>query len=271
MKRVLKSSEPPLLTMYRALKPDGDWEEMRKDGEHGGEKVYSSCRETVVSDQGGLCAYCEIVIRDAVPLGCRVEHFHPKADKMSSMNWAYCWDTMLGVCNGGDNPYIRKDGFHLAPIGANLSCDAHKNTMIQSGKLSEQCEGLILNPLELPSFPALCTIAKSTGFLHPDRVSCGNVELPLKGKHATVEELVQNTIDMLNLNCDRLAQMRLRIIRDIEHNKKNQRNMGYTAHQGLANLARWYFKRHWPGFFTTIRLCLGSAAERHLRDIDFKG
>lgn len=78
-------------------------------------------------------------------------------------------------------------------------------------------------------------------------------------------------IDMLNLNCDQLCNARLTIIRDIERNKKKQREAGFSAHQGLGNLAVHYLRQRWPGFFSTIRLCLGTAAEMHLANLGYQG
>ena len=39
----------------------------------------------------------------------------------------------------------------------------------------------------------------------------------------------------------------------------------------LRTLAERYFRQPWPGFFTTIRLCLGAAAEQYLTDTGFQG
>ncbi|MGR8935766.1 MAG: retron system putative HNH endonuclease [Gammaproteobacteria bacterium] len=271
MKRVLKANEPSTLTNYRNAVPQGSWDGMKNDPHNGGQQAYQDCRRDSIRDQNGLCAYCEIDIHDNNPLKCRVEHFHPKSDISSTHNWALDWQNMLGVCNGGCNPHVTGDGFYLPPTEENLSCDAHKDRMIQTKRLKEQCEGWISNPLQLMAFPVLFRLEKSTGFLLPDSNICANCP-PWPGNlHSSMEELVQNTIDMLNLNCDRLAQERLRIIRDIENNKKRQRTQGYSPEQGLSNLARRYFRTSRLGFFTTIRLCLGEFAEIHLQSLQFQG
>lgn len=271
MKRVLKNAEPPTLTTFRNAVPNSTWDQMKDDTQYGGKQAYQDCRAQSIVDQGGLCAYCELDIRNNHPLQCRVEHFHPKSDTTTPHNWALDWQNMLGVCNGGDNPHLATADFHLEPTSENLSCDAHKNKIVQSGRLTASCEGWILTPLQLAVFPCLFHVEKSTGYLMPDTAACAN-HPPLSGnRHGSVAMLVQHTIDMLNLNCDRLAQARLRIIRDIEHNKKKQRQAGFSAQQGLANLAQRYFRIQWPAFFTTIRLCLGPAADAHLQAISFQG
>ncbi len=269
VKRVLKGMAPPTLAGYVQAAPRSSWEQMRDDPYFQGRQAYQDCRSTCIADQKGLCAYCEVDIRDNDPLKCHVEHFHPKADQTISHNWALDWPNMLAVCNGGSVDYLAPP-FYLPPRQANLSCDAHKDWMIQQGKLPTRCEGWILNPLRLAAFPSLFRLEMNTGNLYPNAVACDAVTWP-GNQHASIEDLVQHTINVLNLNCDRLAQERLRVIRDIEHNKKRQRERGFNAEQGLSNLARQYLRQPWPAFFTVIRWCLGQAAERYLQSVQFAG
>lgn len=271
MKRVLKGGEPTNLTHYRNAAPQGTWDAMKTDAHYGGQQAYDDCRRDLIGQQKGLCAYCEIDIRDNNPLKCRVEHFHPKSDISPRHNWALDWQNMLGVCNGGSYEHVREDGFYLEPRDKNLSCDAHKDKMIQSGRLPAQCDGWILNPVQLAAFPTLFVIEKSTGKILPDASGCANHPPIQNNQHASIEALVERTIDMLNLNCDRLTTVRLRVIWDIERNKKKERESGVTAQQGLANLAQYYFHFQWKAFFTTIRLCLGQPAETYLQSINFQG
>lgn len=271
MKTVLKGGEPATLTNYRVAVPLGGWEEMKINPHFGGQAAYQDCRSQLVNQQGGLCAYCEIDIRDNDPLKCRVEHFHPKSDLPPPHNWALDWQNMLAVCNGGSYEYIGAAGFYLEPMSQNLSCDAHKDKMIQTNKLPAQCEGWILNPIQLTAFPILFSLDKFTGQLFPNSISCAAHPAIVNNQHASVEALVKNTIDMLNLNCERLNKSRLLVIRDIESNKKKQRQAGFDAQQGLGNLAQRYFQTSWQAFFTTIRLCLGDAAKVHLQSINYQG
>lgn len=271
MKRVLKGYEPLSLAGYRNAAPLSAWGEMKCNPHYGGQQSYQDCRSELVSQQKGLCAYCEIDIRDNDPLKCHVEHFHPKSDISPQHNWALDWQNMLGVCNGGSYQHIDGTGFYLEPMDKNLSCDAHKDKMIQTGKLAAQCEGWILNPIQLAAFPALFYLEKSTGRFLPDATACAAYPPLAHNHHTSIEDLVQHTIDMLNLNCERLTQARLIIIRDIERNKKREQQSGFNAQQGLANLAQRYFRIQWAGFFTTIRLCLGQSAEAHLQSINYQG
>ncbi|MBK6740015.1 MAG: hypothetical protein IPG64_20285 [Haliea sp.] len=220
MKRVLKQLEPIELTRFRNAVPQGTWQQMRDDANFGGPAASNACRAHLLADQGGICGFCEIAIHDNDPLKCRVEHFHPKSDISLAHNWALDWNNQLGVCAGGSHksssvPYTQE------PLAQNLSCDAYKDRMIQSGRLPAQCEGWILNPIELIATPCLFQVEKSTGKLLPDPANCA-VSPPWPGnQHVDVCTLAQYTIDMLNLNCDRLCQARITIVRDIEHNKKD--------------------------------------------------
>lgn len=271
MKRVLIGNEPTRLANYRIAEPQSSWQHLKADPFLGGKEAYGDCRQQLISDQGGLCAYCEIDIRDNDSLKSRVEHFHPKSDVTVVHNWALDWDNLLGVCAGGSYPYNSEQGHYLHPTAENLSCDAHKDQMIQTGKLPNQCEGWILNPNQLAAFPSLFKLDMSSGKLIPNAVTC-TASLPFSdNEHGTVEALVEHTISMLNLNCDRLNQARISIIRDIEHNKKKQRAAGLTPQQGMTKLAQRYFSVHWHGFFTTIRHCLGPTAEAYLATIHFQG
>ncbi len=271
MKRILKGNEPSTLTAYRNAAPLSQWDEMKNNPHYGGQQSYQDCRTELVIQQGGLCAYCEIDIHDNDPLKCRVEHFHPKSDVNPQHNWALDWQNMLAVCNGGSYQYIAANGFYLEPMNENLSCDAYKDRMVQSDKLPTQCDGWILNPTQLAAFPVLFILEKHTGKLLPNSVTCGNVLSFANNQHVSVEVLVQHTINMLNLNCERLTTARLLVVRDIENNKKKQRQHGFSPQQGLGNLAQRYFQYQWKAFFTTMRLCLGQPAEDYLQSTNYQG
>ncbi len=270
MKRVSRQPEPIQLTDYRNTSPASTWEQMRVDAIHNGQTAYEESRKKLIADQGGICAFCEIDIRDNDPLKCRIEHFHPKSDVTPAHNWALDWNNLFAVCAGGSYRFASAPYTH-EPLDENLSCDAHKDRMIQGGKLQEQCEGWILNPAATPASLSLFRLEMSTGRLLPDPDLCAALPIWTGNQHADVQTLVQHTIDMLNLNCVRLCDARLTIIWDIERNKKKQRDAGFSPQQGLSNLAAYYLRQCWPGFFSTIRLCIGTAAETHLANLGYQG
>lgn len=271
MKRVRKATEPVTLSKFRSAVPNGTWDCMRNDTHWDGQQAILDARAQALVDQGGLCAYCEIDIADNNPLKCRIEHFHPKSDLSRPPNWALDWCNMIAVCNGGSHRHVTDPGFLLEPMTKNLSCDAHKDQRIQVGDLPAACEGWILNPLEVLAFPCLFKIKKIDGSLEPDLAACGAADPWPSNRHLSTADLVQHTIDMLNLNCDRLNKARLALVWDIENNKKKQQARGISGVQGMSNLVNRYFRRTWPSFFTVIRSCLGQAAEAHLQAKNFEG
>lgn len=270
MKRVLKGNEPVSLQTFRQAQPRASWEQLRNDPNNGGMQAYADIRSEANLSQGGLCAYCEIDIRDNDPLKSRVEHFHAKSHTGTPINWALHWPNMLAVCAGGSYRYGAAP-HTLNPIDTNLSCDAHKDRLIQAGKLPEACEGWVIAPLLLPATPGLFAINKTTGELRADDAACANAPAWPNNQHVDVKALVEHTIAVLNLNCVRLCTARRLVIHDIERNKKKQRMAGQSAQQGLNLLAKRYLGKPWPGFFTTICLCLGAAADSYLQQVQYQG
>ena len=61
MKRVLKSAEPPELEEYkkRYSKQFRKWKDLK-----GNNEVLTTIRDTLATDQKGLCAYCEMTLHE---------------------------------------------------------------------------------------------------------------------------------------------------------------------------------------------------------------
>ena len=268
MKRVSKGAVPEALQNYMDSNPEATWEEMSDDNMYGGGQAAHDCRNQAIHDQKGLCAYCEQKISSDDPIHRRIEHFHPKSDKIGTHNWSLDWNNMLATCDGGSSSLQQERVIH--PLPGNLSCDAHKDRMVQTGRLQEDCEGYLLNPLAIPAFPNLFKLDKGTGHLISDESSCAVVDVD-GNTFGTTQELVLNTIDMLNINCNRLAERRRLIVIDVERNKKRLRQRGYTYAEAPGKLIDRYFNTRWPEFFTTLRCCLGSAAEDYLKSINYQG
>ena len=268
MKRIIKNPAPNSLIDYSSAVPNSTWEQMRNDGVNNGQNAYHDCRRQAVEDQQNLCAYCELKITSDDQTHCSIEHFHPASDKSKDNNWALDWNNMLAVCDGGSRS--KSNERIIFPLPDNLSCDSHKDRMIQTGKLPIKCEGHILNPLEIPAFPNLFTLDKGTGFYKSNDTSCTKAKIS-GNKYETTTELVDNTIDMLNLNCSRLAAMRRMLIINIDQNKKQLRLKHYTPAEVPTKLIERYFTKKWPEFFTALRCCLGETAEKYLESINYKG
>jgi uncharacterized protein (TIGR02646 family) len=76
MKTIKKGQIPPSLDAFVAANPEESWETLRNERD-----VHEELCGQLLSDQGGLCAYCEIDLVVDAPDGYgdfRVEHFVPK-------------------------------------------------------------------------------------------------------------------------------------------------------------------------------------------------
>jgi uncharacterized protein (TIGR02646 family) len=247
VKRVLKSAEPQALAAFRTANPNATWEQMRDDALGHGRQAYQDCRAQAMSDQHGLCAYCESKLDPAKPHKCRVEHVRPKSHTATWHNLALDWHNLLAVCNGGET-----EGSIATPLPANLSCDAHKKDST-----------IEVSPLEIPAFPNVFAFDKATGHLMPDHAACAKVNI--------APDKLERSMETLNLNCARLARLRRSVLFDMERRKKTLRGKRHTAQSGAPLLADGYFKNTWPEFFSTIRCCLGQAAEDSLHSINYCG
>lgn len=94
---------------------------------------------------------------------CRVEHFHPKSDQDPACNWAPAWGNLLVVCNGGSHPHVATPGYCLEPTTDNLSCDAHKDRMIQqAGWDTDVALGKLATQHFRPEWPAFFSTLRTS-------------------------------------------------------------------------------------------------------------
>lgn len=258
MKRVLKSNEPATLIEFRAAEPTATWDDMRRDAFHNGRQAAKDCLEQSIADQNGLCAYCECKIDPQKPHRCRVEHFHPKSDISTAYNWNLDWQNMIAACNGGET-----DEAPDTPLPDNLTCDAYKNHLVNTGRLTCDVEKGMINPLDLPAFPNVFTLNKGTGHFRPDLSACRQA-----GVNACK---LQHTINVLNLNCNRLARSRRAVFLAIEKRKQALKGRQYSFQQALDIMVKQYLDNQQPEYFSTYRCCLGQAAEDHLQNMNYNG
>lgn len=261
MKRINKSLPPNVLTQYESQNPTADWDSFR---DHNAGSEYKIIKALLLKDQGGLCGYCETKVSALEVHKQRVEHFHPKSDTSNSFkNWALDWMNVFAVCLGGSDSDQSK---HPLPI--NLSCDAHKDYLITKNRLPLACEGYVIDPLKLSAHPHLIDLDKATGKFIANKSACENFGYP-QNKYISTEELVSKTIEMLNLNCQRLCDDRLEVLKS--YNQEVAKARKANDREGLHKLANRWFHEKWPSYFTTRRILLGSHAEAHLDHILYNG
>ncbi|MFN6198745.1 MAG: retron system putative HNH endonuclease [Aphanizomenon sp.] len=247
MKNVLKSPEPEELKNYRNRFSSQfkRWNDLKKN-----KVTLTAIRDTLASDQKGLCAYCEMSLHEK---NRSVEHFIPCNQSTKENNHDLDWQNMLAIClpPGGmkdddlKNPQLLKD----LPC-----CGKKKGGFIPDIRL--------LNPLNLPTL-RLFIFSSLTGEIRPDKKACEDSGIPI--------ENVQFTIDTLELNVQRLKDQRLAVIDEIN---KELDDETIDINDLEEKIAAEYFGNgidNWPRFFTTIRWVLGAGAERHLMNISYSG
>lgn len=265
MKRISKSSPPNELTTFAGDNPAAKWKDFRN--EKSGED-YKALRATILKDQGGLCAYCEQAIALRPESSQRVEHVHSKSDASQlGVNWALDWNNVVAVCLGGSSAI--DDDHTRHPLPDNLSCDSHKAYLEQQGRIPKANEGYLLNPLDMPAFPNVFSFDKATGKLKANTTACASEDFVGENIHASLADLVDKTIDALNLNCQRLCDERLEVLKHYNQQiTKARKANNRDFRKQLAS--RWFHKR-WPRFFTTRRALLGKPAEDYLVQVGFNG
>lgn len=258
MKRVHKASATPAqLVAYQKDEPKATWDKLKAEGR----AVYDELCEMLQTDQAGLCAYCELVAtKEAHSL--QVEHIVAKSYQDPTRNWALHWPNMLAVCPGGSRWAGEQDRY-LEPLPDNLSCDQYKNHRVNTGSLSQDSRGFVVNPLDLPAFPPLVAVLHDGRLIpHPD--ACAQVEIS-PNAYSTTEELIAKSIEHLNLNCVRLCLARQVAAKNVARVLRNT-NAASICPKFLS-LRNGYRRQ----FFTVYRCRLGNAAETYLAASGFRG
>ncbi len=264
MKKINKSSPPNSLTLYESQFPMHDWGKFR---DHKGGSSYKTVKQNMLSDQGGLCGYCETKIEAIPEYKQRVEHYHSKSDNADpKTNWALDWQNVFAVCLGGSS--LKEEDKKAYPLPINLSCDAYKGHLINKKKLPEACEGYFLNPLRIISTPSLFDFDRSTGALKANKITCRKFA-DIDNQYASFEELVEKTIEILNLNCQRLLDDRLVVLK--AYNQEVAKARKIRDREGFNKLTERWFQKKWPSFFTTRRILLGKHAELYLSQTTYNG
>jgi len=266
MKKICKSIEPQELSQYRNSHPHDNWNKFRGSR---GKRRYKAVANKLKSDQGGICAYCEIDLKirntTAGRDDFRVEHFIPKSKTTPQHNYHLDWSNLLGVCHGGSESLVvdATDRF-TAP---DLHCDAYKD----QDKTIDRSQD-ILNPLSVPAFPPLFTFSRNVdtsknGIMSviPDNCTISGISV----------EKAKKTIDYLNLNHQQLKKARGKILNTLNADLRAERAKGIELKAALQKMCKIYLSKKadgtWSPFFSTIRAYLGSEAEEYLKQTNYNG
>lgn len=255
MKYVPKSSpEPDSLAHFRIANPDASWDDLKSLAK----ACYDNIRNVTRSDQGSLCAFCEVVLETDNE---QIAHFHPKSDTGNTHNWAIDWLNLWLACKGGAQTHETNPESFLRPLPDNISCDQRKGASV--------VDDSILAPSDVPLFPCIFRFKQRRNGMDicADEDGCSKAGIPV--------EKVNKTIGLFNLNCDRLSAARLNVHRPLEQAIAKLRDSGKNPNIGYRSLAERHLAkdRHgrWPRYFTLRRWRLRAGAELYLRNISYQG
>ena len=100
----------------------------------------------------------------------------------------------------------------------------------------------------------------------PDEIACEQASVAV--------ESIQFSIDILNLNADRLKRHRKTVIDEINqeiYERQDEIENQVLLERQIASERLSNGKEKWSKFFTTIRWVLGEGAEKYLLDISCLG
>lgn len=242
--------EPSCVGTFRNDTPDGSWDQFRNNDEG---LCYKRVRDHLLTDQRGLCAYCELELKEN---NRQIAHFHPKSDHSDGRtNWALIWENLWLACKGGSQPSMSPPEY-LPPTVENLSCDEAKKDKI--------LDGLVLAPGDIPAFPRLFRFEQKPDaiLIAPDEKKCLNAGVSI--------EIVEETIKQFNLNCRRLTDARLEVHRGLEKLIKTMKPKTIPRRL-LYNLAERYLNENSNGsyhsfflplLFYTVSLAVGRSRRK---------
>ncbi|MBD5293249.1 MAG: TIGR02646 family protein [Bacteroides sp.] len=128
MKHIIKHPEPQEFIHWKTRFPAATYADLRQEQQFSGAtKALLTLRDSLASEQGYLCCYCESLIDNG---NFHIEHFRPKCvGKFPHLQLTY--NNLLACC-------------HKTPIGGTDECCGHKKSNIFDNDLisplSSDCE-----------------------------------------------------------------------------------------------------------------------------------
>ncbi|MCK6523141.1 TIGR02646 family protein [Myxococcota bacterium] len=192
MKRIGTPVEPPCLAAWRDEHPDATWDEFRnenRDAPNGQRGCAKEVLETLIHAQRGLCAYCELSLREVPSHWPQVEHWHPKDPaQYPGHNWGLDFSNFMAACEGGEKaaPDL---GRSLPPIKKTKHCG--------SAKGNEDHTAVLLDPRrDVPQTPTIWRFDPNGGIaVSPDAPQAHKAR-------------AEQTITLLNLDSPVLRRLR---------------------------------------------------------------
>ena len=245
MKRIRALADPtPGLREYLDSVDHANWIEFCS---HDAGASLRELRETLLRNQHGLCAYCEIEIKGPRR---QIEHVIPRSDDAVGNQRALDISNMVACCMVGTVPVAgleehEREDYYRRPLADNMSCGQAKGS---------QNDAEFIDPRTVPAVPSLVRVG-ANGLLEVDDNACQAA--------GVVPERVTRTIEILNLNAERLQsarrKWRLALIEAAQRAGDADRMIAWIR----AVLIPDDYSRL-PRFFTTSRCYFDPVAERVL-------
>ena len=200
MKKIRELNKPTLgLAEYLdAIGDDANWDEFR---DHNAGASYNELIEKLIDVQHGLCGYCEI---NLIELDRQIEHVIPRSDPPQGASREVDITNMIACCKGGTSPVFASserssnEDRYREPVKDNMSCGQVKG---------DRNEEDFLEPRKLPTLPSLTKVLVD-GRIEVDEEACESEGIPVAR--------VTRTIEILNLNAERIRSAREKQWNDLE-------------------------------------------------------
>lgn len=250
MKRIRELNKPTLgLAEYlAAVGDDANWDGFR---DHNAGASYSELIEKLIDVQHGLCGYCEINLTE---LDRQIERIIPQGDPQQGVSREVEVTNMIACCKGGTSPVFASserssdEDRYLEPVKNNMSCGQAK------GDLND---AEFVEPRKLPALPSLTKVLVD-GRIEVDEKACESVDISAAR--------VIRTIEILNLNAERLRSAREKQWNDLEEeaDQIGDSDDSDTMDAWMRSVLMPDDAGRLVPFFTTARSYFGPFAERVL-------
>ena len=184
--KAIRRLRTPTSGLAQYLEDVGDktnWDEFRS---HNSGASYHELREALTQNQHGICAYCEIAIRNQRR---QVEHVIPQSDDRDGKKRTTDIANMVACCMGG-TVQIDAEDRHRRPGRDNISCGQAKG----GEKVVD-----FADPRTLPALPSVLRVIDD-GQIEANKGNCKRTGFSA--------DRVTSTIQILNLNTERLRLQR---------------------------------------------------------------
>ena len=226
---------PGLINYRRHAGGQASWSGYRKN-----QSRYLKLMDGLTALQHGLCGYCESSLRED---DRQVEHVVPQSHSQHGKRRALDPTNLIACCGGGKAQ------------GANVQSDVERYGDESCG----QAKGNIsdpdfIDPRVLPELPSLMHV-RANGQIEADSKACEET--------GVTASRVERTIELLNLNVQRLQRARQRHRRKLGANAQHFTN-GAAMEQWACQILLPKHGGRLNRFFTTSRSYFGPVGERVL-------